>query len=379
MLREIVIQPTSLCNLDCRYCYVPGRHDPRVMKDEVLEATFRAVFEYPLSASELTFIWHAGEPLLAGRAFFATAFDLTRRFAGDRFAYKHSIQTNATLIDLEWCKLFQGDNVSIGISVDGPAFLHDSVRTTRNKRGSHATVMKAVECLRRAHFELAAICVLTSESLNHPEEIFRYFLLNGFSSIAFNIEEVDGVHVSSTLFDEGVWQANKDRCRQFFERLYDVWRPHSRAIRIREFDRTIAVAYERRLDNSYGLRSIECERFASITVTRVGDVVPNSPEFASFGGPIRDRLIIGNILSNTLAEMEHSREYDKLYAEIARGKLLCESTCDMFPYCGSRYISNKLAETGKLDIGKTKACELHSMIPTQAALTKVAASNLRRI
>ena len=56
----------------------------------------------------------------------------------------------ATLIDDAWCELFVHHRVKLGISIDGPADLHDRHRRTRNGRGTHAQVMRGVAQL-QAH------------------------------------------------------------------------------------------------------------------------------------------------------------------------------------------------------------------------------------
>jgi len=105
----LVIQPTALCNLDCRYCYVPDRQNPERLPFPLLEKLLLAVRTSNLAReqSSLKILWHAGEPLAAGVDFFRQAFELTERLIGDRWQIRHAIQTNATLITDAWCELFQ--------------------------------------------------------------------------------------------------------------------------------------------------------------------------------------------------------------------------------------------------------------------------------
>src|SRR6202007_2022365 len=39
--RLLILQPSSLCNLDCTYCYVPNRQDKSVMSEATLRAALR--------------------------------------------------------------------------------------------------------------------------------------------------------------------------------------------------------------------------------------------------------------------------------------------------------------------------------------------------
>src|SRR5262245_19715412 len=63
-LELLVLQPTPFCNIDCSYCYLPGRQSIRRMSAETLEHTFRWVFSSGLARQEFTLLWHAGEPLV---------------------------------------------------------------------------------------------------------------------------------------------------------------------------------------------------------------------------------------------------------------------------------------------------------------------------
>ncbi len=63
----------DFCNLRCQYCFynVRDQSTPHVMSDKMLE---KFISEYMnLFNSYLFFIWHGGEPLLAGREFFERA------------------------------------------------------------------------------------------------------------------------------------------------------------------------------------------------------------------------------------------------------------------------------------------------------------------
>ncbi|SBO44661.1 Arylsulfatase regulatory protein (fragment) [Cyanobium sp. NIES-981] len=62
-IRLLVIQPTSLCNLDCSYCYLPERHQRHLLADGLLRPILQRVLESPFLGDGFTLLWHAGEPL----------------------------------------------------------------------------------------------------------------------------------------------------------------------------------------------------------------------------------------------------------------------------------------------------------------------------
>lgn len=123
--RLLVLQPTSLCNLDCSYCYVPDRRSGTIMSRETLEATLRLFLTSALVGNALTILWHAGEPLAAGLGFYREAARLIRACNTRAIGVIQSIQTNATLLNQEWGSFFRDEGFDVGVSVDGPAHVHD--------------------------------------------------------------------------------------------------------------------------------------------------------------------------------------------------------------------------------------------------------------
>ena len=111
----------------------------------------------------------------------------------------HSFQTNGTLIDAEWCAFIKSHNVRIGVSVDGPAFLHDRFRRTRGGKGTHTRVIQGMELLRSEGIPFHVITVLTGASLDYPDELYEFYRQYGISSVGFNVEEIEGPHRHSSL------------------------------------------------------------------------------------------------------------------------------------------------------------------------------------
>src|SRR5689334_10605581 len=73
VLRLLVMQPTSFCNLDCSYCYLPDRHKLNRMSFETVDAVFTDLMTAPFLGRRLSVVWHAGEPLAVGLPFYVRA------------------------------------------------------------------------------------------------------------------------------------------------------------------------------------------------------------------------------------------------------------------------------------------------------------------
>src|SRR3954464_8198758 len=63
----VIMQPTTLCNLDCAYCYLPHRAQDRRMPVTVAEAVAATVNDGAAAPPRFSVVWHGGEPLAAGR------------------------------------------------------------------------------------------------------------------------------------------------------------------------------------------------------------------------------------------------------------------------------------------------------------------------
>ena len=62
----VIMQPTTLCNLDCEYCYLPHRASQATMSIDVARRAAEAVNRWASAADRFSVVWHGGEPLTAG-------------------------------------------------------------------------------------------------------------------------------------------------------------------------------------------------------------------------------------------------------------------------------------------------------------------------
>ena len=136
--RLLILQSTPFCNINCEYCYLPGRDDRHRMPFDIVESAVRFVFDNALAAPDFTIVWHSGEPLVLPVDWYRQAFASAARGAPAGTKLPHSVQTNGMLVDDAWCGFFQEHAVRVGVSLDGPAGLHDSRRRTRSGQGTHA-------------------------------------------------------------------------------------------------------------------------------------------------------------------------------------------------------------------------------------------------
>lgn len=114
MFTKIFITPVDFdCNLSCDYCYnttndcrqITRSYKTNVIDGRILTRIFESI--KPYIQNRLTIIWHGGEPLLAGKSFYRRADQEIKRILGDAVIVDYGLQTNATLVDEEWCILMK--------------------------------------------------------------------------------------------------------------------------------------------------------------------------------------------------------------------------------------------------------------------------------
>ena len=177
---SVVVKPTgAACNLDCQYCFFLSKEllysaRSQMTGEDTLEEYVRA----HLRASpdgEVAMMWQGGEPALRGLPFFRAAVDACERHRRPAQRVRHCLQTNGTLIDDEWARFLADNGFLVGVSIDGPAPLHDAYRLNRGGRGTHSMVMRGWEALERAGADVNVLCAVHAANQDHGAEVYRYF------------------------------------------------------------------------------------------------------------------------------------------------------------------------------------------------------------
>jgi len=356
-LELLVLQPTPFCNIDCSYCYLPDRQSTRRMSREVLDQTLRWVFASGLARAPFVLLWHAGEPLVLPVAFYEMADDLLRRHNDAGLPVLQSFQTNATLLDAAWCAFFQRPNVHLGVSVDGPAFLHDRCRRTRQGRGTLDRVVRGIELLHAHDIPFQVITVLMAESLDFPDELFDFYRAHRIGSVAFNVEEIEGPHTASSLQRAGT----AERFRRFLERFLTLALTADPPMQVREFEQSAAsLLGARRLGP--GTRTQENKPWAIVNVDCAGNFSTYSPELLGMTSPRHGSFALGNVATHSLDAVLAAPSFLALEEEIAQGIELCRAQCRHFPFCGGGSPGNKFFENGSFASTETLCCRLHKKV-----------------
>jgi uncharacterized protein len=365
MLDLLIIQPSPFCNLDCDYCYLPFRQSKQRITPEILEQICRRSFESSIVGDHFTVVWHAGEPLVLPIAFYRDAIDLIAKHNTRDVYVSHSFQTNGTLITPTWCDFIREHRLRIGVSVDGPAFLHDRHRKTRSGSGTWSKVVRGIATLREHAIPFHVITVLTADSLDHADEIFEFYVEHGIRQIGFNIEEIEGVNRSSSLLGEQM----RERFTAFMSRFYDLAEGSCEPFMVREFQSaTSAIISGRLIERALGHQTTP---FGIINVDCHGNFSTFSPELLGLISPEYGDFTFGNVMTDSFDSILSKPKFMAVARDIAAGVRRCRDTCEYFAYCGGGAPVNKYFENGSFDSTETMFCRLSKQAVLNVVLEKL--------
>jgi uncharacterized protein len=339
----VVMQPTTLCNLDCAYCYLPFRGEDRRMPVAVAEAVALDVNRWA-ATSRFSVVWHGGEPLATGREHFAR---LLEPFDP---AVEHHVQTNATLIDDAWCEFLTQHRVRVSVSVDGPQ-RRNGDRVTRGRRPAFDRIMRGIDALRRHDIAFSALCVVGRPEPGLATELYDFFLGLGCDVLGINVEELEGVNTRTNRLDAAEVTA-------FWTELVAAWRRDPR-IHLREIEWSLRYASAVLDGTADALLPRQLDPIP--TVAQDGSVVLLSPELAGFSDPRYGDFTSGNVLTSGLGTILASAPDTPWIAEFLTGVESCRTTCDYFGFCGGAHAANRYFEHGRFDVTETDHCRNSKM------------------
>jgi uncharacterized protein len=178
-----------ICNLDCKYCFYlekeklfPSNENFK-MSDEVLE-TYVRQYIATQDAPEVSFAWQGGEPTLLGVAFFRKVVALQAKHSGGK-RISNALQTNGTLLDDEWGAFLHQHQFLVGLSIDGPARLHNAYRVDKKGRATYDDVLRGLRVLKKHRVEFNTLTVVNRANARHALDVYRFLRGIGSGFIQF--------------------------------------------------------------------------------------------------------------------------------------------------------------------------------------------------
>lgn len=351
-LELLIIQGSPFCNINCSYCYLPNRSDNSKLSLETVDVIFKKLFSTDIVRQDFTLCWHAGEPLTVNKEFYRQAISIAHSHNNTNYSIRNNVQTNATLINQEWCDFFKELNFKVSVSIDGPEFINDRNRVTRKGKGTFKDAMKGIEYLKKNDIEFSAISVLTDFTLDYADEFYNFFKELNPLSVGLNIEEVENFNIKSSLFKSS---DILERYKTFIDKLfYYSYTDEETKFFFREFAQLEKLVFTKdKFMNGFGQQTTP---FKILTFDVNGSFSTFSPELLNAKSQEHNDFIFGNIYTDNLLDVLITDKFKSIYTEILSGIKKCKQECEYFTVCGGGTPSNKYSENGSFNSTITNHC-----------------------
>ena len=212
----VIVKSSDICNYDCSYCYVEHQSAVSIMPIDTAKVVVRKIVEHIGGSRKINFIWHGGEPLMAGSDFFREIVEFSYEL-GDN-ALEHCIQTNGSLLTDDFVAFCAENKVAVSLSFDGPEVIHDMNRKDRGGNGTHQKTMEALEKIKRAGLTPGCVCVLHRQNIDHVEALYQFFRLN---RINFRVNPV--VRSGRAAHNYNTLAVTPREYGRAMRKLFDLW------------------------------------------------------------------------------------------------------------------------------------------------------------
>lgn len=344
---QIFVKPAgSRCNLACDYCYYLEKKelypDASLRMSEDLLETY--IVQHIQAATEpvILFSWHGGEPTILGLDYFYTIVALQQKHQPAHQKIVNGIQTNGTLLDEQWCRFLKNHHFIVGISLDGPAELHDQFRHTKTGKSMHAKTLHGYHLLRQHGVTTEILCVVNARNVYFPLDVYRYFKTLGAQYISFLplVEPIDDSgRVSERTVPAGAFG-------HFLCTIFDEWQTHDIGnIKIQVFEEAARTAFDQ--EHTLCIFKKTCGGVS---------VVEHNGDFYSCDFFVDEAHRLGNIQNTPLVKFLDSSEQQKF----GRAKLdslphYCRA-CAVRDICNGGCPKNRFIRTPEGDPGLNYLC-----------------------
>ena len=220
-ISQLLVKVASRCNIDCSYCYwfrdASVYDKPKLMSDDVLRQLLVRIEEHVAAHAlpDFPIVLHGGEPLLWGVENFHRFAKACAEISWRRQCeIPIAVTTNGVLIDDDWLDCLEAHDISVAISLDGPAHIHDAQRRTFQGHGGMSAVEQAARKLVSRNIGVIALAVCNPA--HPPNQYAEFFASCGISNYDIMIPDatVDESPPSIASFYNGLFdlwlEANRD-------------------------------------------------------------------------------------------------------------------------------------------------------------------------
>jgi uncharacterized protein len=331
-LSSLLIKPAGAdCNLGCAYCFYrpAGRLYPHARRPRMTREVLRELVRQYLALTDRpAFCWQGGEPTLVGVDFFRTVIALQKQHGVPGTVVANSLQTNGLLIDDEWARLLARYSFLVGLSLDGPADLHDHYRRHQGGAPTHAQVLQALRTLRQHRVETNALSLVTPLNAAEPERTFQFLVDQKLEYLQF-----------IPCVEEASFGLQPEQWGDFLCATFDLWLPLRHQVHVRHIEDLLLSLLGREEETSCCFQA-QCGDY--VVVEHNGDVY--ACDFF-----VDEAHRFGNLMETPLAELLQQPEV-AAFAQ-AKGSLAEECrACEYLALCHGGCCKHRVFRTGRLDV-----------------------------
>jgi uncharacterized protein len=234
---SLLIKPSSAdCNMNCNYCFYLKKSSlyPEEKIHRMTEATLEKLISHYMETPQTyyTFSWQGGEPTLMGLKFFKKVVEFQKNYGKAGSLVANGLQTNGTLIDNALAKYLSEYKFLLGVSLDGPEYLHDNYRKFLGGQGTFKKVMRGIRILKDNDVKFNILTLVNDFNVDKAAEVYKFLVKR---SLFFH------QYIPCVEFDsQGNLQPfsiNGEQWGNFLINLFNQWYPQDiHKVSIRLFD-----------------------------------------------------------------------------------------------------------------------------------------------
>ena len=360
-------KPTgSRCNLNCDYCFFLKKkylypNSNFRMSDKVMERYIsQTILAHKVPV--VTIAWQGGEPTLMGLDFYRHTIEITKTVTPQYMKVENTLQTNGVLIE-KWCRFLHDNNFLVGLSIDGPKFLHDSYRKDKAGHSVFDKVIQSARLMQKHGVEFNILCTVNAVNSRYPLEVYRFFrneLKTPYLQFIPIVERDNetGNQQGTCITERSV---NPKQYGKFLIEIFDEWVRHDVGKMFVQFFDAVLASYVRGY-SSLCILSPKCGE--GVALEHNGDVY-------SCDHFVEPNFFLGNILKTPIVDLVSSKQ-QQLFGE-AKQKTLpryCRE-CEFLFTCYGECPKNRVLRAPDGEEGLNWLCEglknffSHTKIPMQ--------------
>lgn len=185
-IRTIYIIPSEFCNMNCKYCFIYNNSNNKIktiMNINIAEKIIYKISKYMkyINNDKIMIQFYGGEPTLNWNIIEYIVNNLKN------YNIDWSIITNGTNFNNKMIDYIKRNNISVGLSLDGPNFINDIDRMYTQKSINFSKIVENLDRLLCKNINLSISLTLTMNVINNKEKVLNWIKTLGVKGVNYNL------------------------------------------------------------------------------------------------------------------------------------------------------------------------------------------------